>query len=144
MLWLADRFGRRERGVSTINEGDSLRIGIVQAFAVLPGVSRSGMCIAAGMLEHVNREGAALFSFYLAAPAIGGAGIWAGYKLAIDGAEAGVSVGEMALGAAVAFTVALVAIQGLLALVRLHSLRVFVVYCLAAGVAVLAARASGL
>lgn len=144
MIWLADRFGRRERGIDSIDEADSLRIGIVQAFAVLPGVSRSGMCMAAGMLEHVTREGAAIFAFYLAVPAIGGAGIWAVYKLATDGAEAGVSIGEMALGAAVSFVVALLAIRGLLALVRAHTLRVFVAYCLAAGIAVLAARAAGL
>ena len=88
--------------------------------------------------------GAALFALYLAAPAIGGAGLWAAYQLATDGAEAGVGLGEMALGAAVSFAVAVVAIRGLLALVRAHSLRVFVVYCLAAGFAVVVARAAGL
>ncbi|PZC50305.1 MAG: undecaprenyl-diphosphatase [Chloroflexi bacterium] len=144
MLWAADRFGRRQRDLESIGPGDALRVGIMQAFAVLPGVSRSGMCMAAGMLEHLSRESAALFAFYLAAPAIGGAGLWAAYKLATDGAEAGVSLGEMALGAAVSFIVALVAIRALLALVRMHSLRVFVVYCLLAGTAVLIARASGL
>ena len=144
MLWAADRFGRRQRDLESIGPGDALRVGIMQAFAVLPGVSRSGMCMAAGMLEHLSRESAALFAFYLAAPAIGGAGLWADYKLATDGAEAGVSLGEMALGAAVSFIVALVAIRALLALVRMHSLRVFVVYCLLAGTAVLIARASGL
>ena len=123
---------------------DSLRIGVAQAVAVLPGVSRSGMCMAAGMLHDVTREGSALFALYLAAPAIGGAGLWAAYQLATDGAEAGVGVGEMALGAAVAFLVAVVAIRGLLALVRAHSLRVFVVYCLGAGAAVVVARALGL
>jgi len=100
--------------------------------------------MAAGMLHGVTREGAALFALYLAAPAIGGAGLWAAYQLATDGAEAGVGVGEMALGAAVSFAVAIVAIRGLLALVRAHSLRVFVVYCLAAGLAVVVARAAGL
>jgi len=144
MLWAADRFGRRQRDLESIGPGDALRVGIMQAFAVLPGVSRSGMCMAAGMLEHLSRESAALFAFYLAAPAIGGAGLWADYKLATDGAEAGVSLGEMALGAAVSFIVAVVAIRALLALVRMHSLRVFVVYCLLAGTAVLIARASGL
>ncbi len=144
MLWAADRFGRRTRALATIGARDSLRIGVAQAVAVLPGVSRSGMCMAAGMLHDVTREGAALFALYLAAPAIGGAGLWAAYQLAADGAEAGVGLGEMALGAAVSFAVAVVAIRGLLALVRAHSLRVFVVYCLVAGLAVLVARASGL
>ena len=144
MLWAADRFGRRTRALTTIGARDSLRIGVAQAVAVLPGVSRSGMCMAAGMLHDVTREGAALFALYLAAPAIGGAGLWAAYQLAADGAEAGVGLGEMALGAAVSFGVAVVAIRGLLALVRAHSLRVFVVYCLAAGLAVVVARAWGL
>ena len=144
MLWAADRFGRRTRALATVGPRDSLRIGVAQAVAVLPGVSRSGMCMAAGMLHDVTREGAALFALYLAAPAIGGAGLWAAYQLATDGAEAGVGLGEMALGAAVSFAVAVVAIRGLLALVRAHSLRVFVVYCLAAGLAVLVARAAGL
>ena len=144
MLWAADRFGRRTRALATLGARDSLRIGVAQAVAVLAGVSRSGMCMAAGMLHDVTREGAALFALYLAAPAIGGAGLWAAYQLATDGAEAGVGLGEMALGAAVSFGVAVVAIRGLLALVRAHSLRVFVVYCLAAGLAVLVARAWGL
>ncbi|MXY79274.1 MAG: undecaprenyl-diphosphate phosphatase [Chloroflexi bacterium] len=144
MLGAADRFGRRTRALATIGARDGLRIGVAQAVAVLPGVSRSGVCMAAGMLHDVTREGSALFALYLAAPAIGGAGLWAAYQLATDGAEAGVGVGEMALGAAVSFVVAVVAIRGLLALVRAHSLRVFVVYCLGAGVAVLAARAAGL
>ena len=144
MLWAADRFGRRTRALATIGARDSLRIGVAQAVAVLPGVSRSGMCMAAGMLHDVTREGAALFALYLAAPAIGGAGLWAAYQLATDGAEAGVGVGEMALGAAVSFAVAVVAIRGLLALVRAHSLRVFVIYCLAAGLTVVGARAWGL
>ena len=103
MLWAADRFGRRTRALATIGARDSLRIGVAQAVAVLPGVSRSGMCMAAGMLHDVTREGAALFALYLAAPAIGGAGLWAAYQLATDGAEAGVGLGEMALGAAVSF-----------------------------------------
>ena len=144
MLWAADRFGRRRRELESIGVRDGLRIGVAQAFAVLPGVSRSGMCMAAGMLEGLTRESAALFAFYLAAPAVGGAGLWALYKLVTDGAEPGVGPGEMALGAAVSFAVALVAIEGLLALVRRHSLRVFVVYCLGAGVTVLIARAAGL
>ena len=144
MLWAADRFGRRQRDLESIGAGDALRVGIMQAFAVLPGVSRSGMCMAAGMLEHLSRESAVLFAFYLAVPAVGGAGLWAAYKLATDGADAGVSLGEMALGAAVSFVVALAAIRALLALVRMHSLRVFVVYCLLAGTTVLIARASGL
>ncbi len=144
MLWAADRFGRRTRALATIGARDSLRIGVAQAVAVLPGVSRSGMCMAAGMLHDVTREGSALFALYLAAPAIGGAGLWAACQLATDGAEAGVGLGEMALGAAVSFAVAVAAIRGLLTLVRAHSLRVFVVYCLAAGVAVLVARAAGL
>ena len=74
VLWAADRFGRRVREVATLDERDSLRIGVAQALAVLPGVSRSGMCLAAGMLHDVTREGSALFAFYLAVPAVGGGG----------------------------------------------------------------------
>ena len=123
--------------------GSAGGIGLAQAVAVLPGISRSGMCIVAGLLGGMTREAAARFAFYLAVPAILGPGIVLAVDLAREGSLSGCGVGVLAAGAAVSFATALLAIRGLMGLLRRGSLWPFVWYCLAAGAAVLIARAVG-
>ena len=118
-------------------------IGLAQAVAVLPGISRSGMSIVAGLLGGLTREAAVRFAFYLAVPAILGPGVVLAIDLAREGMPAGTGAGVLAAGAAVSFATALLAIRGLMALLRRGSLWPFVWYCLAAGTAVLIARAAG-
>ena len=101
------------------------------------------MCIVAGLLGGMTREAAARFAFYLAVPAILGAGIVLAADLGREGAQAGCGAGVLAAGAAVSFVTALLAIRGLMGLLRRGSLWPFVWYCLAAGAAVLIARAAG-
>jgi undecaprenyl-diphosphatase len=74
-LLLADRLGKRERPIGRITLRDSIFIGCAQAFAVFPGVSRSGVTMTAGLALGLSRESAARFSFLLAAPIIAGAGL---------------------------------------------------------------------
>ena len=124
------------------DERRSLAIGIAQCLAVLPGISRSGMCIVAGMALGQSREAAARWAFWLSMPALAGAGVLTLASLLDEGA--GVDAGPLAIGAVVSFVTALLAIRGLLWLVRGGSLVPFAAYCLAAGVAVLVARAAGL
>ena len=140
---LGERFGRRRRDVADLAFASAGGIGLAQAVAVLPGISRSGMCIVAGLLGGMTREAAARFAFYLAVPAILGPGIVLAVDLAREGSLSGCGVGVLAAGAAVSFATALLAIRGLMGLLRRGSLWPFVWYCLAAGAAVLIARAVG-
>ena len=124
-----------------LGERGSLAIGIAQCLAVLPGISRSGMCMVAGMALGHSREAAARWAFWLSMPALAGAGVLAVAAL-IDEAES-VDTAALVVGAAVSFLTALVAIRALLWLVRGRSLVPFAVYCVIAGLAVLIARAAG-
>ena len=75
LLYWADRKGRKLTNVNNISLGQSLMIGISQALAIIPGVSRSGITMTTGLLFGLTREGAARFSFLLSAPVIFGAGL---------------------------------------------------------------------
>jgi undecaprenyl-diphosphatase len=72
-MWLAERVGVKKRDLSHVSVIDSLVIGIAQAVAVIPGVSRSGITISAGLLRDIDRRSAARFSFLLSTPVILGA-----------------------------------------------------------------------
>ena len=142
VLLLGERYGRRSRSLASLQLRGAGAVGLAQAVAVLPGVSRSGMTMVAGLLQHQTRESAARFSFYLAAPAVFGAALVALVDLAADGSGE-VGAGALAVATVTSFLTALVAIRGLLALVRRASFRPFAAYCLLAGGAVLIARAAG-
>jgi undecaprenyl-diphosphatase len=73
LMWLADKAGRKQRDLSSLNLPDTLAIGLAQALAIVPGTSRSGITISAGLFRNLDRQAAARFSFLLSAPAIGGA-----------------------------------------------------------------------
>jgi undecaprenyl-diphosphatase len=75
LMLLADRRGRHEQDMDSLNLKDTLLIGLSQALAIFPGVSRSGATISAGLALGMEREAAATFSFLLSAPIIAGAGI---------------------------------------------------------------------
>ena len=73
LMWVAERSGRRERDLGSVNFADSVWIGISQALAVVPGCSRSGITISTGLFRNLTRESAARFSFLLSTPAIAAA-----------------------------------------------------------------------
>lgn len=75
LLW-ADKIGRLERGMKTISLSDALLIGLAQALAIVPGVSRSGITITAGLFRGLDRQAVARFSFMLSTPVILGAGVY--------------------------------------------------------------------
>jgi undecaprenyl-diphosphatase len=76
VLFLADRLGARQRDLSAIGTGPALAIGLSQAAALLPGISRSGATIATGLAFGMTRQTAARFSFLLATPITLGAGLY--------------------------------------------------------------------
>jgi undecaprenyl-diphosphatase len=143
IMWLADRWGRREREMADLSFGAALGIGAAQAVALVPGVSRSGISISAGLFAGLTREAAARFSFLMAAPVIAGAGVFEGRKLLSGEAGVQVAVAPLAVGFVAALVSGLIAIWALLRYLRSNSLAVFVVYRIVAAaivVVVLLAR----
>ncbi|WP_406677921.1 undecaprenyl-diphosphatase UppP [Moorella sp. ACPs] len=74
-LWWADRVGRKTRQMENITLADSIIVGLSQALAIIPGVSRSGITMSAGLLTGMQRETAARFSFLMSVPIIAGAAL---------------------------------------------------------------------
>jgi undecaprenyl-diphosphatase len=72
-MWLADSSGRKQKDISHVSIVDALTIGFAQALAIIPGVSRSGVTISAGLFRNFDRSAAARFSFLLSTPIIAGA-----------------------------------------------------------------------
>ncbi len=137
---------RGERGLhqlEAINLKQAFCIGLFQAFAILPGVSRSGSTIVGGLLLGLERQSAATFSFLLAIPAIAGAGVltafdaWQESAAASSTASSGFSIdwGPVLAGTLVAFVVGWMALRTLIRLITQRRLHWFAGYCLCAGLA---------
>jgi len=116
---------------------DAIMIGLAQAAALLPGLSRSGTTISAGIFAGLTPRRAARFSFLLAIPALFGAGLLSLWDAAGACSADSVSWLGLAMGTITAFVVGLVAIRAMLALVARARLWVFSLYCAAVGVLVL-------
>ena len=84
VLWLADRLGSRTRPMAGLTFPIALGIGAAQALALVPGISRSGISISAGLFAGLDREAAARFAFLMATPITAGAGLWELRKI-VDG-----------------------------------------------------------
>lgn len=132
LLWLADWLGKRQRTLETVGWGDAIMIGIAQALALAPGTSRSGVTMTAGLFLGLNRETAARFSFLISLPAIAGAAIYKGAKLATQGVPPGLE-NPMIAGTIAAAISGFIAIFWLLRFLQTHSLRPFVYYRLIIG-----------
>lgn len=125
----ADRRGRKSKPLGDLTPRHAVYFGLAQAMALIPGVSRSGGTITAGLLMGYTREAAARYSFLLAIPAVLGSGL---YQLASSVGDFG-SAGTPGLGVTliatlVAFVVGYVVIIGFLKIVSTYSYRPFVVY----------------
>ena len=140
LLWAADRFPARAR-YGDLTMRDSTLIGLAQALALQPGVSRSGATLAAARSLGYDRDAAARFSFLLSLPLIAGAGLYEGYKLVGQDLPAGTG-SALAVGVIAAAVTSVVAVWGVLAVVRRRSFLPFVVYRVVVGVVVLALLAS--
>lgn len=144
ILGVADATSRRVKTLDTMTGKHALFFGLAQSLALIPGVSRSGGTITAGLLMGYTREAAARYSFLLAIPAVMGSGF---YKLITDGTGDGVAgPGAMATAVAtlVAFVVGYVVIVWFLKLVSTHSYLPFVIYRVALAAVVLVLLGVGL
>jgi len=133
LLVLAEIFGRRRRDIKTITWLDSLLIGIGQAAAIAPGISRSGATISVGMFCGLTREAAARFSFILAVPIIAGAWLVQMVKLVGNGGLSG-EAPLLLVGFVAAAISGYASIRLLLAYLRKRPLYPFSVYCVVAGI----------
>lgn len=136
ILWAVDRSARQDRGIESMTWKDAVFIGVMQMFAIIPGVSRSGSTITAGRALGYSREAAAVFSFMLSLPIIVAAVVFEGRHAIADGLSAPLIAGVIA--AAVS---GWLAISVLLKFVARHSYGVFAGYRLLVGAGVLALAA---
>ncbi|MFB3923583.1 MAG: undecaprenyl-diphosphatase UppP [Terriglobia bacterium] len=135
LMWWGERLGDRHQTLDHVSLFDSLVIGVAQALAVIPGVSRSGITMTAGMFRGLKRESAARFSFLLSTPIIAGAAL----KKALEIRHEGVAH-EMVLpflaGVVVAAVVGYLVIAVLIRYLERGTFKIFVVYRIALGVLV--------
>jgi undecaprenyl-diphosphatase len=130
VMLYAERRGRQTRGEPDLTMRDALVMGVVQCVALVPGVSRSGATISAGLLLDINRVEATRMAFFLGIPSLTAAGL---YELKD---VHGVGLGPTLVGTAVSFVVAYAAVAWLLRFVAGNSIGKFVPYRLALGGAV--------
>jgi undecaprenyl-diphosphatase len=131
LLGAGEILGMRNRRLPDLGLRDAIAIGVAQAFALFPGISRSGITIAAGLYLGLEREAAARFSFLMATPIIAGAGIWKSREL-LSGGLAGADVAPLIVGFITAAVAGFAAIAFLLSYLRRQSTGLFIGYRLVA------------
>jgi undecaprenyl-diphosphatase len=136
ILWLADRWGSKQRDETSLSFGDSLVIGVAQVIALVPGISRSGISISAGLFMGLNREAAARFSFLMATPVIAGAGVWEARKFITGEAGPSPEMNVVAIGFIASLISGFLAIRFMLAFLKRRPLTAFVAYRVVAAILV--------
>lgn len=137
LLFAADKAGSKSRPMHAVRMRDWVIVGFAQALALIPGVSRSGITITAGLFCGLDRESSARFSFLIGAPIIFGAGLYELKKMV----SAGVSASQMlplVIGFVVSTIVGFACIKFLIGYLRKRSVGLFVVYRVALGAVVIA------
>jgi undecaprenyl-diphosphatase len=146
-LLAAERLASHTRGLETLTLRDTITVGLAQALAIFPGVSRSGSTITAGLAIGLRRETAARFSFLLSAPIIAGAGLkslWSLHASLARGATSGSDLVLVSLGFAASAVSGYLCIKYLLRFLQRNSTSIFVYYRWAlAGVLIVAALLRG-
>jgi undecaprenyl-diphosphatase len=141
-MYLIDHVARLDRGLDALTWADAVLIGVAQALALLPGVSRSGVTMMTGLLLRLDRESAARYSFLMSIPVIGGAAAFKGLEVARDGLPSGTAMPFVA-GMISAAVSGVAAIWFVLAYLKRHNFNLFVVYRVVLGVGVLILVAAG-
>jgi len=135
-MWAGDWLGRRERDLGHVGLLDSFLVGVAQALAVIPGVSRSGVTMTAGLFRKMKRETAARFSFLLSTPLIAGAALKKGLEIRHAGLPHDMRL-PFLCGALVSALVGYLVIAVLIRYLERRTFKVFVVYRLVLGVILL-------
>ena len=138
VMWIAEKIGTQQKDISRFGWVDAIYVGCAQALAIIPGTSRSGVTISAGLSRGFDRSSAARFSFLLSTPAIAGAALMAARKLhKAGGIEPGMQL-PFILGIVISGITGAVVIAFFLRYLRKHSMNGFVWYRIALGILVLA------
>jgi undecaprenyl-diphosphatase len=140
LAW-ADRLPQR-RAIDSVSVKEGLYMGVAQALALAPGVSRSGVTISAARYLGLDRDSAARFAFLLLVPAVAGATVLKGYNAITEGLPEDVA-GPLVVGTIASAVSSYLAIAFMLAYVRRHSYDVFVVFRVLVGLLVLGLIATG-
>jgi undecaprenyl-diphosphatase len=135
-MWAGDWLGKRERDLGHVGLLDSFLVGVAQALAVIPGVSRSGVTMTAGLFRKMKRETAARFSFLLSTPVIAGAVLKKGLEIRHAGLPHDMRL-PFLCGALVSALVGYLVIAVLIRYLERRTFKVFVVYRLMLGVILL-------
>lgn len=135
LLWWVDRNGRQATGYEDLGRRQVIAMSVAQAFALMPGVSRSGVTITAARATGVSRDAAARFSFLMSLPVILGAGLFS--ALTMESGGTGDQTAQFVVGIVASGISGALAVFGVLSFLRRHSLGAFTVYRLVAAVAIL-------
>jgi undecaprenyl-diphosphatase len=127
ILWLAERTGARRKVALDLPFSHALAIGGAQALALVPGISRSGISISAGLFAGLERAEAARFSFLMATPITAAAAVYEVFKV-VRGESVAIETGPLAAGLLMSFVFGMLAISVLLRFLRSQSTDVFVAY----------------
>jgi undecaprenyl-diphosphatase len=139
LAW-AERVGARNREEEDLDGRDALAVGTAQALSLIPGTSRSGVTITAGLFRGLDRATAARFSFLLSIPAVLLSGLYETRKIGDNG---GAGAGLTVVAAVLAFVVGLASIAWLMRWITRHSTYVFIFYRVALGVLLIGLLATG-
>ncbi|GIF13551.1 undecaprenyl-diphosphate phosphatase [Actinoplanes teichomyceticus] len=142
VMAFADHAATQVRHEDDVTWKDALIIGVVQCLAVIPGISRSGSTMSAGLLRDLDRVTVTKLSFFLSVPALTGASILQGYE-EFDNISHGVGWTNTLVATAVSFAVAYFAVTWLLKFVAKHSYSIFIFYRLALGALLMLLLATG-
>jgi undecaprenyl-diphosphatase len=149
LLWLADWFGKRVKPIEQVSYRDGILVGLAQMLALVPGVSRSGASISAGLALGYTRPAAARFAFLLAVPAVFGSGLYETYTAftcepGVDaGCGTGYGLGPTIAATVVAFIVGYVVIAVLMRYLEKRSFLPFVIYRILLGGVLIALLSTG-
>jgi len=138
LMWLAERAGAKQRDLAAVTFTDAAAIGAAQALAIVPGTSRSGVTITAGLFRNLTREAAARYSFLLSTPAIAAAAAKSLHEMQKSGHMHDVFAFDFLLGVAVSAVTGCAVIAWFLHYLRRAGLRPFVYYRIIFGIIVIA------
>jgi undecaprenyl-diphosphatase len=128
VLWLSDRWGSRRLEVDQLSFPAAIGIGVAQALALIPGVSRSGVTMSAGLFAGLTREATARYAFLMATPVTALAVAYEGFKLVRGEAGATPELVPLIVGVVASFGSGVLAISVLLRYLRTRSFDIFVIY----------------
>lgn len=137
LMWAGEKASRMSKPLTRISFLDAFIVGCAQAAALVPGVSRSGSTITAGLFRNMTREAAVRFSFLLSTPIIAGAALLKAHELHKEGLPAGMH-SPFIVGILVSAIVGYGAIAWLIRYLQSHSLKIFVIYRVVFGIIVIA------